>query len=85
MKSYILTNNTFLGVQVNLHSGVATGVKYLTSMDLQDGHGSGSANETTRKRHQHCVVTQAEQTDRYTTLLLTDLRLRVKTVSQQKT
>lgn len=74
MKSYILTNNTFLGVQVNLHSGVATGVKYLTSMDLQDGHGSGSANET-RKRHQHCVVAQAEQTDRYSAVLLTDLRL----------
>lgn len=63
MKSYIITNSTFLGVQVNLHCGVATGVEYLTSMDLQDGHGSGSADETTTKRHQHCVVQQAEQTD----------------------
>lgn len=63
MKSYIITNSTFLGVQVNLNRGVATGVKYLTSMDLQDGHGSGSADETKTKRHQHCVVQQDEQTD----------------------
>lgn len=37
---------TFLGVQVNLHGGVATGVEYLASVDLQDRHGSGSAEET---------------------------------------
>lgn len=42
--------STFFGVQVNLHSGVTTGVKNLTSVDLQDRHGSGSAGETTGKR-----------------------------------
>lgn len=39
-------NGTFLGVQVNLHGGVAAGVEYLASVDLQDRHGSGSAEET---------------------------------------
>lgn len=38
-------SSTFLGVQVNLHGGVAAGVEYLTSVDLQDRHGSGSADE----------------------------------------
>lgn len=42
-------SGTFLGVQVNLHGGVATGVEYLTSVDLQDRHGSGSADENTMR------------------------------------
>lgn len=41
-------SSTFLGVQVNLHGRVATGVEYFTSVDLQDRHGSGSADETIR-------------------------------------
>lgn len=40
-------SGTFLGVQVNFHGGVATGVEYFTSVDLQDRHGSGSEDENT--------------------------------------
>lgn len=56
-KSY----STFLGVQIDLHSGVATGVKNLASVDLQDGHGSGSAEETTEK-NDISAVQQSKQT-----------------------
>lgn len=55
-KSY----STFLGVQINLHSGVATGVKNLASVDLQDGHGSGSAEET-KQKNDISAVQQSEQ------------------------
>ncbi len=30
----LLASHTFLGVQINLHSGVSTGVKDFTSVDL---------------------------------------------------
>lgn len=43
---------TFLGVEINLHGGVTTGVKNLTSVNLQDGHGSGSAEEMTESSNQ---------------------------------
>lgn len=55
-------DSTFLGVQINLHRGVATGVKNLTSMDLQDGHGSGSANEWEERRQFHGPSSQATVT-----------------------
>lgn len=42
-KNYIIAlekgQHTFLRVQVNFHSGIATGVKNLTGVDLQDRHG----------------------------------------------
>lgn len=45
-KHVVYPYSTFLSVKINFHSGVATGVKNLTSVDLQDRHDSGSAEET---------------------------------------
>lgn len=78
--TYILKNSTFLCVQVNFHSGVSTGVEYLTSVDLQDGHGSGSAKKT-----QTVWYRRSRETLYLCTSSLMDLKLQIKTMSRQKT
>lgn len=46
--------HTFLGVEVDLYRGVATGVEDLAGVDFQDGHGAGSVlDRNPIRREQH--------------------------------
>lgn len=50
------TNVTFVSKQINLYSGVSTGIEDLPGMDFQDGHGVGPGNRKSYKAYMYSDI-----------------------------